>query len=41
MLERNFAGQDLIEKALGSAVKDSGWIEVISRHFSDLDRAGG
>jgi len=41
MLERNFAGRDLIEKALGSAVKDSGWIEVISRHFSELDRAGG
>ncbi|MBC7364987.1 MAG: gamma-glutamyl-gamma-aminobutyrate hydrolase family protein [Candidatus Aminicenantes bacterium] len=37
MLEKNFAGRELIEKALSSAVRDSGWIKLISRHFSELD----
>jgi len=37
MLERNFSGWEVIEKALSSSGKDSGWIETISRYFS---RAG-
>lgn len=36
MLDRNFSGQELIARALASTLKDSGWIELISRNFTGM-----
>lgn len=36
MLERDFTGREIIEKALVSRPEDSGWIKIISENFSRL-----